>query len=101
PLPEYIDVALDDTASVGGKVAHGVQKLVAPEDFRSRIPEIKTRTLLVTGGKDTATPPAAAEWTYDNLSGEKKILIYEGIGHVPFVGAYADKFNSDVDNFLQ
>jgi pimeloyl-ACP methyl ester carboxylesterase len=101
PLLEYIENALDDTASVGGAIASGINRLTGPEDFRSRIPEITTRTLLLHGGKDMATLPQAAQWTYENLGGEKKIIIYEDQGHAPFLGSNSEKFNFDVDCFLQ
>jgi non-heme chloroperoxidase len=102
PMPEYIQTALEDTASVGGDIAEGLSRIVSPEDFRGRVPEIKTRTLLVTGGKDGATPPEAARWTYERLGGrEKKIIVYEGLGHAPFVGGNTEKFNEDVAAFLQ
>jgi pimeloyl-ACP methyl ester carboxylesterase len=101
PLPEYVESALDDTASVGGAIASGINILTGPEDFRERIPEIVTRTLLVHGSKDTATLPAAAQWTYEHLAGEKKLIMYEDQGHAPFLGLNSQRFNYDVDDFLQ
>jgi pimeloyl-ACP methyl ester carboxylesterase len=101
PLPEYVEGVLDDTASVGGAIASGINRLTGPEDFRNRIPEITTRTLLVHGGKDSSTLLAAAQWTYEHLAGEKKIVIYEDQGHAPFLGINTQKFNHDVDGFLQ
>jgi hypothetical protein len=48
-----------------------------------------------------ATLPQAAQWTYENLGGEKKIIMYEDQGHAPFLGPNSEKFNYDVDYFLQ
>jgi len=101
PMPEYLQTALDDTALCGGDIAEGVSRIVSPEDFRGRVGEIKTRTLLVTGGRDGATPPEAAKWAFERLGGQKKFIVYEGLGHAPFVGANADRFNEDVDAFLR
>jgi pimeloyl-ACP methyl ester carboxylesterase len=100
-VPGYVTEALEDCKSVGGEVAYGILRLVGPHDFREDIPQIKTRTLLIQGGKDKATPVAGAQWIYDHLGGEKKFLVYEEAGHSAFLGATSEKFNINVDNFLQ
>ena len=74
---------------------------VAPEDFRTRIPEIEARALIIQGGKDIMVPNAGAQWTYENLSGEKEIILYEESGHLPFVEPDQKRFNADVKAFLE
>ena len=72
------------------------------EDFRSRIPEIKIRTLIIHGGKDILTPPAAGQWMFHHLgTSDKKFILYEEAGHAVFLGPTADQFNRDVEVFLE
>ena len=101
PMPEYIQRALEDTELVGGDIAEGISRNVSCVDFRGGVGEIKVRTLFITGADDSATPPAAARWAFERWGGEKEIIIYEGLGHAPFVGANAEKFNHDVDTFFK
>jgi non-heme chloroperoxidase len=101
PVPEYIQRALEDTSLVGGDIAEGVSRIVSCEDFRGGVGEIKVRTLFITGGIDSATPPEAAKWAFDRWGGEKENIVYEGLGHAPFTGTNAEKFNHDVDAFFK
>ena len=101
-VPGYIETQLQDTAKVGGTIAYGILSLVGFADFRSRIPEIKTRTLIIHGGKDGLTPPAAGQWMFDHLGTlDKKFIIYEEAGHAVFLGPTAEQFNKDVESFLE
>lgn len=101
-MPEYLQMALEDTASVGGDIAVDLSRIVSPVDFRGKVGEIKVRTLFVTGERDGATPIEAAKWAYERWgSEERKMVVYEGCGHAPFVGENASKFNEDVDAWLQ
>jgi pimeloyl-ACP methyl ester carboxylesterase len=101
-VPEYIETQVQDTGKVGGKIAYGILRLVAIRDFRSSIPEITTPTLIIAGGKDKLTPPEAGQWILKHLGGkDKKLILYEEVGHVAFVGPTAERFNSDVDGFLE
>jgi pimeloyl-ACP methyl ester carboxylesterase len=97
---KHIEDALDDAATLSSKIAHGMLSQCGPEDFRSRIPEVKTRTLIVQGGKDAMIPTDAAKWVYDNLGGKKEWLFYQDQGHAPFLGSNTDNFNADLENFL-
>ena len=102
PVPGYIETQLQDTAKVGGTIAHRILSLVGVEDFRSRIPEITTRTLIIHGGKDGLTPPGAGQWMFDHLgTSDKKFILYEEAGHAVFLGPTADQFNKDVEVFLE
>jgi hypothetical protein len=58
---------------------------MALEDQRAYYPEIKKRTLLVHvllvhGEKDGPVSVNTSKWAYDNLGGEKKLVIYENVG---------------------
>lgn len=102
PVPEYIEIQVEDTRKVGGMIAHGILRLVGIEDFRTRIPEVKAPTLIIHGGKDKLTFPDAGKWIFENLGSEKKkFILYEEAGHVPFVGPTGEKFNLDVEEFLK
>lgn len=99
--PKYIEDALDDAATMSGKTAYSILSQVGPEDFRDRTSEVKTRALIVQGGKDSTIPTEAARWLYNHLSGEKEWTFYENEGHAPFLGPNTDKFNADLERFLQ
>jgi len=100
-IPGYIQAAIDDARDMGGEVAGGIMALVGPADFRSTIGEIKTRTLIIAGGKDHLTPTEAGKWLVSHLGGEKELIVYEEAGHNTFAGPFANKFNADVAAFLQ
>ena len=98
--PTFIEDALDDAASMSGKIAYGILSQCGVQDFRDRVPQVKTKTLIVQGGKDALIPNDAAKWMYDHLGGQKDWLYYEDQGHVPFLGSNTEKFNSDLEEFL-
>jgi pimeloyl-ACP methyl ester carboxylesterase len=100
-IPGYIQCAIDDAGVMGGEIAGGVMALVGPGDFRSTIGEIKTRTLIIAGGKDHLTPQEAGKWLSSHLGGETKMIVYEQAGHNTFAGPFAKKFNEDVAEFLR
>jgi len=102
PVPKYIQQQLEDTKHVGGTLAVAIQNNVGSVDHRPLVPEIKTRTLIIHGEKDHLTPPAAGEWVFNNLgSKDKKFLVYEEPGHAVMVGPTTQRFNKDVEEFLQ
>jgi len=100
-VPGYIQAAVDDARDMGGEVAGGIMARIGPADFRSWAGEIKTRTLIIAGGEDHLTPPAAGEWLRAHLGGKTEMIVYEEAGHTTFAGPFAPKFNSDVTAFLQ
>lgn len=100
-VPGYIQAAMDDARGMGGEVAGGIMARVGPTDFRPTVRDIKTRTLIIAGGRDHLTPPEAGQWMVSHLVGETEMIVYEKAGHNTFAGPFAQQFNSDVGAFLQ
>lgn len=94
--PEYVAEALQDTFSVS---TEAMASTLAFEDQRAYYPEIKKRVLLVHGAKDGAVTVDTSKWAYNELGGEKKLVIYENVGHVPHV-SNSETFNQDMAAFL-
>jgi esterase/lipase len=58
--------------------------------------------LIIHGGKDGLTPPAAGQWMFDHLgTSDKTFILYEEAGHTVFLGPTASQFNKDVEVFLE
>jgi 3-oxoadipate enol-lactonase len=51
-------------------------------DLRDRVPQLRNRTLIVTGSEDAATPPAMGE-ELDNLMPNSTYVELDGIAHGP------------------
>jgi pimeloyl-ACP methyl ester carboxylesterase len=95
--PEYVAEALQDTWSVAPEALLATMTVA---DHRPYYPEFKARVLIIQGDKDDDMKVEAAKWGYDAVKTDKKLIIYENIGHVPHV-SNADQFNRDVAAFLQ
>jgi pimeloyl-ACP methyl ester carboxylesterase len=96
--PEYVAEALQDTWSVTQEVVE--RSTGGLEDQRAYYPELKCRVLFMHGSDDTPVSVVTSKWGYKTVGGEKKLIIYDGIGHVPHV-TNAEKFNQDMAAFLE
>jgi pimeloyl-ACP methyl ester carboxylesterase len=101
PMPEYVRVSLEANEAIGGEIAAAVLNSVGTEDFRDRMAGVKSRLLMVHGGRDQATLPEAAKWVFEHVgSQEKEMIVYDDAGHSPFLGKWTERFNADVEKFL-
>ncbi len=62
---------------------------------------IKTPTLLLYGAKDKRVTKKETEGIYDNLSGPKKLIIFENAGHENYLNKYSIEWNEAVGEFLK
>src|SRR5277367_356380 len=96
--PEYVAEALQDTLSVTPEAFLGCVR--GFEDHRAYYPQLKCRVLFIHGADDGPVSVETSRWGYGVIPGEKKLLIYEGIGHVPHV-SNAIQVNRDIAAFLE
>ncbi|MCE9613034.1 MAG: alpha/beta fold hydrolase [Lentisphaerae bacterium] len=68
-----------------------------PVDYAARV---ATPTLLLGGTTDRRATEAEVRAVYDALAGPKFLEIFEGVGHVSFLGARPRKWQFVVDAFL-
>lgn len=62
---------------------------------------INCPTLLLSGGQDERVTQLEIEDIYQNLKGNKKIIIYPNSGHESYLNDYSEKWISDVTVFLE
>jgi pimeloyl-[acyl-carrier protein] methyl ester esterase len=62
------------------------------------VPQIALPTLVIAGGRDTLTPPAASEWLAKALPAARLVRI-AGAAHAPFL-SHRDDFESALLGFL-
>lgn len=98
--PTYIEEALDDAASRSPEVMYTIIKNSGRTDFREILSEIKTKTLIINGMNDPFCLFSAARWMHERFGGPSRCILYEGGGHVPFVGPESEMFSRDVVAFL-
>jgi len=67
-------------------------------DLRAEVPAIAQRCLVVSGERDTLTPPAAGAWLASALPAGRFVEV-AGAGHVPFLSHPAE-FMQALDAFL-
>lgn len=96
----YVDTGLEDASALLPDAIYAIMKLSGNTDFRDVIPNIKKRTMIVNGTRDTFCAVSAGEWMRDNMGGQTSLRLYKECGHVPFVGPTSEQFNHDVVNFL-
>lgn len=79
-------------------VAAALEAMAAREDARPLLPELEAPTLVVVGGEDAITPPAAARAMADPIP-NVRVEIIEDAGHVSSLEA-PDRFSRVVRDFL-
>lgn len=62
--------------------------------------KINCRTLLLYGAKDNKVSAEEIEEIFNNLSGEKKLKVYEEAGHENYLTKYKSEWTQDVQEFL-
>lgn len=67
-------------------------------DLRSVIPQIRTRTLVLTGARDALAPPEAGAWLARTLP-DARLVEIAGAAHAPFL-SHRDAFGAAVAEFL-
>lgn len=63
--------------------------------------QIKTPSLLLTGGSDDRVTPKETETIYANLGGDKNYIVYPEAGHESYLIHYRSEWKNDVDQFIQ
>jgi len=103
PMPVYVKNALEDGMKISGQAAYEVlRNIVFDTDFRRTMGDIKIRCLVICGKKDQLTPPGVSEWMFEHLgSEEKKLVLFEDVGHAPFVGPSAEKCACEILTFME
>ncbi len=69
-----------------------------PADYAT---SVKTPTLLMYGLEDDRVSLEATQSIYDNLSGEKKLRTFEGIGHKLYYEKYPEEWVSEIKEFMK
>lgn len=72
--------------------------LLAATDLRAEVAGIAAPALVVTGSRDTLTPPAAGAWLARALPAARHVEI-DGAGHAPFL-SHRRRFDAALDGFL-
>jgi len=102
PVPTYVQNALEDGKKLNGRIASEIfYNMAVDGDVRSTVGEINTRSLLICGTKDQLTPVAASEWMVEHLGGEAKLVLFEDVGHTPFVGPSGEKCIGEILKFIE
>ena len=73
-----------------------------PLDHSPTLAKVKVPVLLIHGSKDRHVLPRSTEimqGLVDGGGGESRRILYEGIGHAPFIEA-AERFNADLAKFV-
>ncbi len=73
-------------------------QLLRDSDLRSELADINQHTLLIHGGRDRLTPPAAAEHLQQEIP-NTCVSIIEDAGHAPFL-SHPDEFSDAVRHFI-
>ena len=95
--PEYVAEALQDTWSVTPEALIGSMR--GFEDHREYYPQFKCPVLFIHGADDGPVSVETSKWGAGVVAGEKKLVVYEGFGHVPHV-SNAIQVNRDMAAFL-
>ena len=77
------------------KMARSVLKA----DLSDRARSVAAPTLIIWGDRDEVLPPAGAPAAKRAMGDRARLVIFNGVGHVPFIEA-PDRFNDLVDGFL-
>ncbi|MFO1316048.1 MAG: pimeloyl-ACP methyl ester esterase BioH [Burkholderiales bacterium] len=72
--------------------------LLAATDLRDEVAAIAAPALVVTGGRDTLTPPSAGAWLAQALPGARHVGI-DGAAHAPFL-SHRRRFDAALHGFL-
>ena len=73
-------------------------EVLVTADLRAAAPSIEQPTLVVAGGRDTLTPPAAGRWLANAIPGAQFQEI-AGSAHAPFL-SHRDEFLAALEHFL-
>jgi pimeloyl-[acyl-carrier protein] methyl ester esterase len=76
----------------------GGLEILRDADLRAGLPEIAQPTLLIAGGRDRLTPPAASRYLAQVMPNARMIEI-EGAAHAPFL-SHPEIFTEQVKSFL-
>lgn len=101
PHPERIDPRLfyENALASGPKPGAGrAAAEIARYDFRDRLEEIASPTLIVWGDRDRVVPPSSAE-AFARLIPDSRVVVFEDCGHVPMM-EQPDRFNRLLKDFL-
>ncbi len=71
---------------------------IVTTDFREVLPKISVPTLVIVGEEDQLTPPAAAEYLAQSITGAEKVVL-EGAGHLANI-EQPQVFNATLRAFL-
>ena len=63
--------------------------------------QIQIPTLVLYGAKDGRVTRKEIDQIYENLSGEKELVIFENSGHEIYLNDHKDDWSNEVDNFLK
>lgn len=84
----------------GNRRAAGLRAVVEREpEYAGRLGEIEAPTLIIWGAEDRLVLASAAQ-TFDDAMPNAKVIIYDGIGHLPMEEA-PDRTAEDIDAFLK
>ena len=72
--------------------------MLVATDLRADVPRIAQPTLVIAGGRDTLTPPAAGRWLAAAIPGARFEEI-AGSAHAPFL-SHRDEFLAALEAFL-
>ena len=72
--------------------------MLAETDLRDEVRAIAAPALVVTGGRDALTPPAAGAWLADALP-RARLCAIEEAAHAPFL-SHRPQFDAAVAEFL-
>ncbi|MEO8303839.1 MAG: pimeloyl-ACP methyl ester esterase BioH [Betaproteobacteria bacterium] len=80
------------------KALRDALEVIVTVDLRADVPAIAQPAIVISGERDTLTPPAAGRWLAGHLPRGQFALV-RGASHVPFL-SHAERFAEALDGFL-
>jgi pimeloyl-ACP methyl ester carboxylesterase len=96
--PEIIERYYELSLREGNRAAFGARTSVPYEDHTAELRGLKVPTVIMWGSKDSLIPVAHAQLFARDIQGAK-VLVYDGLGHVPMEEA-GPRTAADVTAFL-
>lgn len=92
-------ISVELISGAGRPAAAAACVALASHEIFERLAEIDCPTLVLWGDKDRVVGPSCAQ-RYADAIGGAELVVYEGIGHLPFIEA-PQRFNEDIRRFLE
>jgi 2-hydroxy-6-oxonona-2,4-dienedioate hydrolase len=96
---ELVDEVFSNVSDLGKciRIVKAAKSAVR-HNLEDKLPQIKTKTLLVWGIQDSVTPLWVGEKFHELLT-NSKFVVFDKCGHAPMM-ELPEKFNSELENFL-